>query len=562
MHEAPSPIYRYVSGWRSFEHNDDGESPGIRENGMITDRAKRWHILMLDKGTGIYPMLMSIVTMLDKTRLILLLMFMVVLYSLQLVDPDYFWHLKTGEYIVANRALPAGDIFSYTRLGQHWVLHEWLFEVLLYGFFVLWGAVGVKVLTAGFLIFSISLLIGTTQRITRNAAAARCVTLIALVSLLGGIAPRPQLVTYAFFTIFLCSLLSFKYCQAKISSFIMPLLMIVWVNAHGGFAIGIALVGLFTSCEWLVYWISGSSDPVQRQSLARLTKVGIATLLASLASPGFLERWLYPFQVLGMAANQAISEWQSPSFHELGAQGYLILVLAFFVSYARAGRRPDVTELLVPGFFMMAGFISQRHIPLAALAITPFCARALAGGAIPSVVTSWQGSELARWYRRLAGGRELGRGEFILNWLLLLAALAALIGFAPLFREKEQLRIAAALPTGAADYVLAHGLTGRMFNNYDDGGYLIYRLAPDRKVFIDGRADLYGDQFINDFLDIYSAKANWKSKFDKLSIDYVIVSKDAPLRQLLKADSAFREVFFDEHYSVLLRNPASDSAQR
>lgn len=529
---------------------------------MIMDRAKRWHLLMLDRDTGIYPMLMNIVTMLDKTRLILLLMFMVVLSSLQLVDPDYFWHLKTGEYIVAHRSLPANDIFSYTRLGQHWVLHEWLFEVVLYGFFSVWGAVGVKVLTAGFLIFSISLLIGITQRITRNAAAARCVTLIGVVSLLSGAAPRPQLVTYAFFTIFLCSLLSFKYCQAKISSFVMPLLMIVWVNAHGGFAIGIALVGLFTCCEWLSYWISGSTDPVQRQRLVRLTKVGLAILLASLASPSFLAHWMYPFQVLGMTANHVISEWQSPNFHGLGTQMYLILVVTFFISYAYASRLPDATELLVPGFFMIAGFISQRHIPLAALALTPFSARALASGAIPAVTAIWQASALARWYRGLAGARKLGRGEYIVNWLLLLVVLAILIGLAPAFQAKEQRRANDVLPIGAADFVLAHGISGNMFNNYDDGGYLIYRLAPARRVFIDGRADLYGDQFIDDFFDIYSAKANWKDKFNKLSIDYAILGKDAPLRQLLKADSAFKEVFFDEHYSVLLRNPPSDSAQR
>lgn len=530
---------------------------------MITDRAKKWHLLILDRGTGIYPMIKNAASLLDKKRLILVLMFMIVVSSLPLIDPDYFWHLKTGEYIVGSRALPTVDIFSYTRLGQHWVLHEWLFEVVLYGVFSAWGTVGVKVLTAGFLIFFINLLVDITQRISHRAGAARCVTLIALVSLLGGISPRPQLVTYAFFTIFLSSLLSFKYCQAKISWFVMPSLMIVWVNAHGGFAVGIALVTIFTGCEWLVYWTSGTADSAQRQRLTRLSKVAMVTILASLASPGFLTRWLYPFQVLGMTVTNTISEWQSPSFHELGAQGYLILVLTFFASYVYASRRPDATELLVPGFFMVAGFISQRHIPLAALALTPFSARALANGAIPTVAAIWRTSGCARWYRRRVGVRELGSNEFILNWLLALAVLAILIGFAPLIQEKEQLRADAAQPRGAADFVLARGITGKMFNNYDEGGYLIYRLSPSRKVFIDGRADLYGDQFIANFTDIYYGKANWKEKFDKLSIDYAILGKDAPIRQLLKADPDFKEVFFDQHYSVLLRKPTSpDPAAR
>lgn len=530
---------------------------------MITDRAKKWHSPMPDRSMATHPRLMGAVAILDKTRLILCVTFLLAFAALPLVDPDYFWHLKTGEYIVVNSGLPSGDIFSYTRLGQHWTLHEWLFEILLYGVYDAWGTVGVKLLTAALLIFALSLLIATTQRISRHPGAAMGVAMIALIPLLGGIAPRPQLLTYAFFTVYLYSLLSFKYCQAKISLFVMPALMIVWVNAHGGFAIGVALAGLFTACEWLTYWTAGKHDPVQRQRLVRLTKVGIATVLTSLASPGFLSHWLYPFQVLGMTANQVIAEWQSPNFHDLGNTAYLLLVLVFFAASAYAGRRPDATEMIVPGFFMFAGFMAARHIPLAALALTPFTARALAGGAIPAIVAAWQGSRLARWYSRRGLARDLGRTEFVLNWLVLLAVAAVLVSYAPTFQAREQARENEVLPIGAAGFVLAHGITGRLFNNYNDGGYLIYRLAPARKVFIDGRADVYGDQFITDFLDIYNAKANWKEKFDKLSIDYAILGKDAPIRQLLKNDPAFKEVFFDQHFSVLQRNPAPpDTAAR
>ena len=525
---------------------------------MIT-QAKNTYLSQPKKGQGARAMLMTVAALLDKTRLILVLIFLVALSSLQLVDPDYFRHLKTGEYIVSNNRLPSGDIFSYTRFGQHWVLHEWLFEVLLYSVFSLGGEVGVKLMTAIFLMCTLSLLLVITQRISRSAAAAMGVTMMALIPLLGGIAPRPQLVTYAFFTIFLFGLLSFKYCQTKISWFLMPLLMIVWVNAHGGFVIGIALVGLFTGCEWLVYWINGVDAPAQRQRLARLTKIASVTVLASLVNPGFLTHWLYPFQVLGMAANHVIQEWQSPNFHDFGPQCYLLLVLVFFASYACADQRPDATELLLPGFFIVAGFVSMRHMPLAALSLTPFTARYLSG-AIAAVFSAWQGSGLGRRYRKWSGARQLGGSEFILNWLVLLVVLAALVGFAPVFQAREQLQANKRLPIGATNYVLAHSITGNMFNDYGDGGYLIYRFAPTRRIFIDGRADLYGDQFVFDFLDIYQGKANWKEKFDRLSIDYAIVGNDAPIRQLLKADPAFREVFVGLNHSVVVRSVGRESS--
>jgi hypothetical protein len=527
---------------------------------MFTDGAKKsptpaWAANMQSR-------LMSVASSLDKTRLVLAVIFLIVVSCLQLVDPDYFWHLKTGEYIVTNRALPSGDIFSYSRFGQPWALHEWLFEILLYAAFTLGGATGVKVLTATLLIIPISVLVRTAQRISGHAGIAMGVTLLAVISLIGSIAPRPQLVTYACFAAFLSSLLRFKYCREKISWIRMPALMVVWVNSHGGFAIGLALLGLFTACEWLSYWAAGKHDPVQRQGLIRLSKVGIATLLVSFASPGFIEQWLFPFRVLGMTANQVITEWQSPNFHDLSAQPYLVLAFAFLVSYAYRRRGPDATELLVPAFFMFAGFSGSRHIPLAALVLIPFTTHALAGGAIPAVAAAWNDSRIARWYAGQLGARELGRSEFFLNWIMLLIVLAVLVDYAPVFQKREQRRASDVFPIGAVDYVLEHGITGNIFNSYDDGGYLIYRLAPSRKVLIDGRADVYGDRFIADFVDIYSGKANWKNKFDKLSIDYAIVAKDAPVRQLLRTDPAYQEVFFDQHYAVLLRNPPPGTATR
>ena len=86
--------------------------------------------------------------LLDLPHLAFAVLFFWLLFGTQLNDPDYFWHLKAGEYIFANRGLPSGDPFSYTFHGQPWALHEWLFEVALYGVFALLGPGGVKLLTA------------------------------------------------------------------------------------------------------------------------------------------------------------------------------------------------------------------------------------------------------------------------------------------------------------------------------------------------------------------------------------------------------------------------------
>jgi hypothetical protein len=333
------------------------------------------------------------------------------------------------------------------------------------------------------------------------------------------------------------------------------------VNAHGGYVVGIALVCLFTAAEWINYWMAAVRDPAQKQRLVRLTQVACATTLASLLNPGFIEHWLYPFQVLGMAANERIQEWQSPNFHKLGPQIYLLLLVLLMFSYSYAAPRADVTELLIPGFFLFNGFISGRHISLAVLTAVPFIALALSRGGTAACTAWWQRSRLARMYASsLGSGKQLGHGEGLLNWIVLLVLAVGLVLYAPLFRAREMKKVNDTLPVGAVEYVLAHRIQGKMFHNYNDGGYLIYRLGPDRKVCIDGRVDVYGDKFFADYLDIYEGKAAWKEKFDKLAVDFAIVDKDAPIRQLLLAGSSFKEVYRDQRHSVLLRNGAQQPA--
>ena len=99
-----------------------------------------------------------------------------------------------------------------------------------------------------------------------------------------------------------------------------------------------------------------------------------------------------------------------------------------------------------------------------------------------------------------------------------------------------------------------------MFNNYNYGGYLIYEFYPDQKVFIDGRADMYGDEFIREYMNIYNGGKNWKELFDKYSIDYALVGKHAPISQLLQLSGEFSVIHEDSDHILHVRN-SQESAQ-
>ncbi len=506
-------------------------------------------------------MAITITKLLTKERLVLISMFFVLLAVLRLIDPDYFWHLKTGEYIFTHREIPVIDIFSFTRSGQPSVPHEWLFETILYGMFAWMGPLGVKLLTASLAMCALCVSFATLKRMAATPAVALVLLLAVFTEIMPGISPRPHLVTYVFFAAYLYVLLDFKYFHNTRVLPLLPLLMVPWVNAHGGFLLGIALVGLFTGSEWIGYWIRGRSDEEMKRRLVRLTLAAVVTGLASLVNQEFIGIWLYPFQVVGLEVTRQIMEWLSPNFQDWETRLYLILVFTTFVSYTYAERKPDLTELLVPGFLMVAGFISIRHIPLAVLTMTPFIAIALSRGSRESLSAISQRTGLTQFYKKwIGGGKQLGHGEYLLNWIVLLMVVVGLVIYYPIYHAGDKESINEGQPVKAADFVAANDITGNMFNNYDNGGYLIYRLWPARKVFVDPRADFYGDKFLKQFFDIYHGHATWKEEFDKFAIDYVICGKDAPIRQLLLAEKSFKEVYEDKSFSVLLRDDPKHQA--
>jgi hypothetical protein len=497
---------------------------------------------------------------LSKTGLVGIIVFVVLLTVTPLNDPDYFWHLKTGEYIAAHGGLPTGDVFSFTRAGQPWVLHEWLFEVGLYAAFAAGGERGVLLLTVALAMGALALAFTAARRVGGSAPAAWIAAVPGAAAFAAGISARPQLVTYLCFAFTLSALLAFKYAGRTRALFALPLVMVVWVNVHGAYAIGIALLLLFAACEWLAWAARPVRDAEQKRRLVRLTQVVVLTMLASLVNPGVFERWLYPFQVLGMAVNEIIQEWQSPNFHNFGPKAYLGLVLLLFVSSIYAVRKPDLTELALPLIFTVQGCISMRHVPLAALVLVPFTALALARGPLAASEAAVRGAAPVRWYlaRRGVTGPDLGAREFVLNWIVALVFAACF----PAYMHRLQPGSAgqdgdAVTAKGAADFVAAQRIGGKLFNQYADGGYLIYRLAPQARVVVDGRADVYGDRFIKDYLDVYQGAADWQAKFERLGADLAVLPLDAPIRQLLLGHAAFREIYRDKHYSVLQRTPGA-----
>lgn len=490
---------------------------------------------------------------------ILILIFLIKVVNGQFDDPDFYWHLKTGEYIVTHGMLPHGDIFSYTNPGRPWVLDEWLSQVILYLVHEWGGELGIKIFVALALTTCIWFCYTICEKILEGDKGKAIILALMYCAVIIGVAPRPHLFTFLFFSLFLYLLLDFKYFSEARRLWMIPLVMVFWVNLHGGFFIGLVLVWLFIISEWVTHYLDRDAEPLKRRHLMQLTLVGILALLATLANPEFIRHWLYLFQTLGMESSQGIiEEWRSPDFHQPIFAYWLVVVAGFLAAMVYAPRRPDVTEFFVPLVFVAGAFLARRNIPLAALAIAPFVAVYLRTGLMDGLTKF-----VARFRRvppenatgfRAKLSQPIDKHEYVMNWLLVLLTLLSLILIYPERQKAISTSLNLTLPVKATDFIIREGIKGRMFNAYHYGGYLIYRLYPQQLVFIDPRTAMYGDAFLKDVLAIYHGSSVWKSRFDRYGIDYVICESESPLRQLLLEEGTFRLVFDDGMHSVLLRD--------
>lgn len=473
-------------------------------------------------------------------------------------DPDFYWHIKTGEYLLSSWPLPTSDVFTYTHSGSPWVLHEWLAQIVLYLVFSVTGYFGTAVWVAALCAFCGWVTYLNCRRQMDNPVHAIIVALVCSLFFVTEM-PRPHLFSFVFFTATLFVLLEFKYTRRDRLLALLPAILLLWANTHGGYFIGLVLIFLFAGSEWLRHRFK-SEGALEAVRIRKLSLWSAAALVITLVNPQFIRLWWYPIEAIVLSgAAQTINEWQSPSFHVPITQGFLVLVLAFFAVQAWTRRRPDLTEIVVPLVFIASAFVSVRNMPLAALALAPFLAMNLGRVSWPARAVSSDGAVILDRGAALSPGAAsrmplAGGHEQLLNWVLLVVTGLALVLSYPAQRKKQETAVATYMPVGAADFLVANHIRGRMFNSYQYGGYLIFRLYPAQKVFIYGWVEIYQDGFVQTHDAIQQGRSNWKMLFDRYDIDYVVCESNAALRQLLLQEGRFRLVFDDGTHSVLLKN--------
>jgi hypothetical protein len=467
-----------------------------------------------------------------------------------ITDPDFWWHLRTGQYILETRSIPHSDIFSSIRYGSEWVTHEWLSEVLMYGVYRLAGFAG--------LIAAFALLISATFYVTYLRAEARAPhPYVAGVALMIGAAAtiptwgvRPQMFSMFFAAVFLFAL--DKYTANSSSRLIWWLipLMVLWVNLHAGFAAGLALIVL--TILGLVldgYLLEKNSlrDIWQRTRKLVLLLIGVGAAVC--INPNGVRMYSYPFETLRSSSMmQYIQEWRPPNFQDPMFLALLVLIVVLLCAFAISEKPARPSELFMLSATLAATMRSSRNVPFAALIATPILAGHLWG---------WLSNrrEAKRLLSQEAGSRPSTAPLIIFNILLLVGVpiaaavlrLQSAVAVQPLIEARD-------FPTAAVQFIEANNVPQPIYNEYHWGGYLIWKLYPSYRVYIDGRADVYGDEIIEDFFKAHDGEMGWREPLAKYGVRTVIVEPNTALASLLRESSEWRNVFEDQKAAVFIRS--------
>jgi len=462
-----------------------------------------------------------------------------------ITDPDFWWHLRTGQLIWESESIPRQDVFSYTVAGQPWITHEWLTEVILYAVYAFAGQRGLILLFAG--IIAAAFALSYLQCDGRPYLASFVVVLAAISSAVTwGV--RPQMLSVLLSAVFLLVL----HLNGKGNSkylWLLPPLMVVWANVHGSFLLGVVYVAAHAIGATLDHSFARSEEAkLPWKDIRRLAAVALLTAAAPVVNPNGIRLLIYPFGTLGSPAmQQYIMEWFSPDFHLAQFLPFALYVLILLATLSLSRRRPTTTDLIFMVGFGYASLRSARQIPFFVLTTTPMLTSQL--------LHVWRDSGLPNL--SVTRMRSRGRALLVVNWAILAALLvgaAALAGHALLGNTAAQRD---AFPVAAVDFLEASETSGNIYNLYHWGGYLIWRLYPERKVFIDGRADVYGDAFIDEYLRIYQLRRDWQQPLEKRHVDVVLIDVESPLSIMLNEKVEWHRAYSDEQAVVYLRKGAS-----
>ena len=452
------------------------------------------------------------------------------------VDPDIWWHMRTGEWIVQHHQVPRTDPFSITGAGRPWVAYSWTFELLAYWVGKYWDLLGLAALRIGMWLAATWAFYRLMRANVAGFWTAAGLTALGSYVMVRAFAVRPGSLTILFFVLELSLLWDAGRTGRSGRLWLLPALLCLWANVHAQFVYGLFVLGLFCIEPALNRIARYRSQVVGGARVANRTLwiILAASAAATLVNP-------YGWRVYQVVFEYGHQVWSKRYILEMSPlpfdqfSDYLAVLLVLGAAFA-LGRARQVRPLWVVllGWAALFAFRSQRDIWLLAIV----CTLLIATESSPALSAR--------------AGEELHSRAKLWAVAAIIATLATAWQYITPTNKDLLSYLALRLPLGSVAYIHEHHLRGPLFNNFDWGGFLIYAL-PDEKVAIDGRTNVHGAAEMERSFNTWNGGPGWQSDPLLQEANLVIAGPAFALTQLLRADPHWRPVFEDGVSTIFLR---------
>jgi hypothetical protein len=470
---------------------------------------------------------------------------------------DFWWHLASGRDIVTLRAIPIVDHYSHTAYGQPYLSYQafWLMDVI---FFYMY-----RIGSEALIIFVHSLLISTTYLVVFLIAYQRSQNwrFSAFGLLIGaalGISDwniRPQTLAFLLGSLILLAITKLRGSnnfgkREIIWLSIIPICMVLWVNSHGTFPIGIILLLL-----WLLDEILGQFRKINKNQLENAIKrlsIPITAIFVAVVSlilnPRNIGIYRYVTDIgTNSVIRQYVGEWMPPDITTPRGILFFACLLLSCVVVLLSPKRRDVFSIGCLVAFGFLGIQTLRGSIWLGIVMAPIIANHLS-----TIVERYP--KLMHYFSFTKGSRTINLAFLSTITFLVILSLPWLKDLLPLPKLKAGL-ISWETPIMGTEYLLENDLPKPIFNEMGYGSYLIWRGYPEYKVFVDPRIELYSENIWMDYILISTGQPQWENLLDKYTINTMFLDRNNQPEIIDKADESpdWIEVYGDDKSVVYVR---------
>jgi hypothetical protein len=458
---------------------------------------------------------------------------------------DVWWQMSTGRYIVEHGALPTEDIFTYTCAGHPWVVHEWAWEIVMFTLYQAWGYAGLMALRVAVFLPAVLMVTWLCFQRGGRELPVLATVLVGVLAVSPVINDRPQMTGMLFLTALLLLIEQARRGRPR-WLWLAPVVILLWTNIHGSYIMGLGLLFLHLVSlvpQWQRQRRAGKAlSPVPQLVIGVFLVAGAAVLLNPHGLDGALYPLRYAFGDLSYHST-LITEYGPPQFGGMD-RFLLVLLLLLVLSLGLSRQRLRLFEALTLAVFLYFVLRWGRNVGMSAFMMMPILAEQLtAATGRPEPARSPQGNTPTWLYAAVIAVMLAMTG---------ISLRASLAKTGQVFADYT--------PEAAVRFIQDNRLQGSMFNSYEWGGYLGWRLWPEYRVYIDGRGDVMGREFMEEYVSITTLRPGWRETLDKHGVAWAILKPGALLGRALRLDPAFALLRATPEFECFVRTPGPNEA--